>query len=101
MQVIGYVGVIAFALAWIPQSLDTVKAGRCGVNPVFLALAALGSFSLMAYAMLKGDSIFSFLNGLTTLGALVNLYYRLLPRSPRLAPPVCSVMRLRRARCEN
>ena len=81
MEYIGYIGVVAFALAWIPQSLETIKAGRCDVNPAFLGLAALGSFCLMDYAILRGDRIFSVLNGLTTLGAMVNFYYRLLPRT--------------------
>lgn len=77
---VGYLGLGAFALAWIPQSLDTVRAGRCGANAAFLGLAALGSFSLMAYALLLGDGVFASVNALTTLGALVNLYYKLYPR---------------------
>lgn len=78
---IGFVGVIAFALAWIPQSLDTIKAGRCEVNLAFLLLAALGSVSLMLYAFLKGDLVFSCVNGLTTVGALINVFYKLFPRT--------------------
>ncbi len=83
MEWIGYVGIAAFAMAWVPQSLETIKAGRCGANPAFLLLAALGSFSLMTYALLRHDPVFSVLNALTTLGALVNLFYRLLPRDSR------------------
>lgn len=80
-QWVGYVGLGAFALAWIPQSLETARAGHCGANAAFLGLAALGSFSLMAYALLQGDIVFSAVNALTTLGALVNLYYKLRPRA--------------------
>ncbi|MER3522722.1 MAG: hypothetical protein C4326_01300 [Ignavibacteria bacterium] len=83
MHWIGLVGVVAFALAWIPQSLETIKAGRCDVNMMFLLLAALGSFSLMMYAMLQGDPVFSIVNVLTTIGALVNLFYKLFPRHSR------------------
>lgn len=82
MQWIGYVGVIAFALAWIPQSIDTIRAGHCTVNGVFLALAAIGSASLMTYAFLMGDLVFSVVNALTTVGALVNIWYKLFPRTP-------------------
>lgn len=80
MDWIGFVGVIAFALAWIPQSIDTIRAGRCEVNLAFLLLAALGSFSLMTYALLQGDVVFSVVNGLTTIGAFVNTFYKLFPR---------------------
>ena len=80
MEWIGYVGIVAFALAWVPQSLETVRAGRCEVNLSFLLLAALGSFSLMTYAALRHDLVFSSLNALTTAGALVNVFYRLFPR---------------------
>ena len=46
----------------------------------FLLLGALGSGSLMCYALLHDDIVFSILNGLTTLGSLINLYYKLFPR---------------------
>ena len=82
MQWCALVGVAAFAVAWIPQSIETVKAGRCEVNPLFLLLSMTGSLALMLYALLKGDAVFSTVNGLTTLGALVNVYYRRFPRSP-------------------
>lgn len=80
MEWIGYVGMVAFALAWIPQSYDTIKAGRCEINLTFLLLAGLGSFSLMAYAALKSDTVFAAVNALTAAGALVNMYYKLKPR---------------------
>lgn len=83
MHWIGLVGVVAFALAWIPPSVETIKAGRCDVNVMFLLLATLGSLSLMMYALLQADPVFSIVNALTTIGALVNLFYKLFPRQPR------------------
>ncbi|MBI3297247.1 MAG: lipid-A-disaccharide synthase N-terminal domain-containing protein [Elusimicrobia bacterium] len=77
---VGYVGLVAFALAWIPQSLDTIRAGRCEVNRTFLALAGVGSLSLTIYALQQGDPVFATLNALTTLGAFINLCYSLFPR---------------------
>jgi len=78
---IGYTGVVALALAWIPQSRQTIRMGRCEVALGFLLLVSLGSGSLMMYAILKDDAVFSILNGLTTLGGLVNLFYKLFPRT--------------------
>jgi lipid-A-disaccharide synthase-like uncharacterized protein len=80
MQLIGYVGLTALALCWIPQSIETIKQGCCTVNLSFLVLSALGSFSLALYAISLGDPIFTILNCLTTLGAAINIYYKLLPR---------------------
>lgn len=84
MEWIGYLGVAAFALAWIPQCADTIKTGRCPVNLSFLVLAAIGSASLMTYAYLRRDPVFSALNAMTTAGALVNVFYRLAPRKELL-----------------
>ena len=80
MNALGYVGLAAFALAWLPQCWDTVRQGRCGANGAFLALSALGSLSLALYAWSRGDAVFSSLNALTTLGAAVNVFYSRFPR---------------------
>ena len=80
MEWIGYVGMVAFALAWIPQSYETIRAGRCEINLTFLLLAGLGSLSLTMYAVLKSDTVFAFVNALTTAGALINVLYKLKPR---------------------
>ncbi len=80
MQWIGYVGLIALVLCWIPQTIDTVKLGRCPVNLTFLLLSAFGSASLAVYALSLGNTVFTILNLLTITGALVNVYYKLFPR---------------------
>ncbi|HLE31964.1 MAG TPA: hypothetical protein VJB38_05075 [Bacteroidota bacterium] len=80
LQWLGYVGLVALVLCWIPQSLETIRLGRCPVNLSFLVLASLGSFSLAIYAFSLGDPVFTVLNVLTTLGAMLNLYYRIFPR---------------------
>ena len=85
--VVGYIGLVLFALAWIPQSWETVRAGRCGANRAFLVLSALGSFSLTVYAFLRGDAVFSSLNALTTVGALVNVYFSAFPRAAGTVQP--------------
>ena len=80
MEWIGYLGVTAFAFAWIPQCWDTVASGRCPVNRVFVGLAALGSVSMAVYAFWRGDVVFSMLNTLTAGGALINIFYSFFPR---------------------
>lgn len=85
MQWIGYVGLTALALCWIPQSIETIRQGRCTVNRTFLILSAIGSFSLAIYAMSLGDPVFTILNCLTTLGATINIYFKFLPRKTESA----------------
>ena len=79
-QWIGYVGLAALVLCWIPQSIETIKLGRCPVNFAFLVLSAAGSVSLAIYALSLGDPVFSVLNIITTAGAALNIYYKLFPR---------------------
>ena len=80
MQWIGYVGLAALALCWIPQSIETIKRGHCPVNLPFLILSSVGSCSLAIYAWSLGDPVFTVLNALTTLGAALNIFYKLFPR---------------------
>lgn len=83
MQWLGYAGLTALTLCWIPQSIDTIKSGRCPVNLTFLILSSLGSFILAVYALNLGDPVFTSLNILTTLSALLNIFYKLFPRKPQ------------------
>ncbi len=82
MELIGYAGLIALTLCWIPQSIDTIKLGRCPVNLLFLILSSTGSLCLVVYAVILGDPVFTILNVLTSFGALLNVYYKLFPRIP-------------------
>ncbi|MBM4169968.1 MAG: hypothetical protein FJ215_12560 [Ignavibacteria bacterium] len=82
MELVGYAGLIALTLCWIPQSIETIRLGHCPVNLIFLILSSFGSLCLVLYALFLGDPVFTLLNLLTTLGALLNMYYRLFPRIP-------------------
>lgn len=80
MQWLGYIGLTALALCWIPQSMETIRLGRCNVNFTFLILSAIGSSTLAVYALSINDTVFTILNALTTSGAMVNIYYKIFPR---------------------
>lgn len=81
MQWVGYVGLVALVLCWIPQSLETFKHGRCTVNREFLVLVLIGNISLAVYAWSIGDTVFTSLNTISTAGVLFNVYYKLFPRN--------------------
>ena len=78
---LGYLGLFLVAVCWLPQTIETIRAGRCGVNTLFLFLSAIGSVCLVVYAIGRDDLVFSVLNSLTAIGAIVNLYYKFSPRS--------------------
>ncbi|HTY00572.1 MAG TPA: lipid-A-disaccharide synthase N-terminal domain-containing protein [Bacteroidota bacterium] len=79
----GYLGLSFVVICWLPQTIETLRAGRCGANTLFLILSAIGSICLVVYAVGRNDLVFSLLNSLTAIGALVNLYYKFRPRSSR------------------
>lgn len=76
MQIFGYVGLLALAIGWVPQTLQTIKEKDCKINTKFLVLNFIGSFSLMLYAIILNDLIFSVLNFMTTIGAIINIIYK-------------------------
>lgn len=80
MEWLGYIGLTALALCWIPQSIETIRLGRCNVNFTFLVLSAIGSTTLAFYAFSINDTVFTILNALTTTGAMINIYYKVFPR---------------------
>lgn len=81
IEIIGYIGLAGVVICWVPQSVETIRAGRCLINLIFLILMVIGSICLTIYAIAKNDIVFSVLNSLTTIGALINLYYKFFPRS--------------------
>ena len=80
MEWVGYAGAIALTLSWLPQSLETVRSGTCSMNLQFLLLLLLGNVCLMTYAYFRHDPVFTALNAISTIGILVNLRFKILPR---------------------
>jgi MtN3 and saliva related transmembrane protein len=81
MQVIGFLGLLCIAGAWIPQTVKTIREKRCDIGMAFLTLYTIGSISLTVYAILNFDPIFLALNLLATVQSLINFYYKSFPKS--------------------
>jgi lipid-A-disaccharide synthase-like uncharacterized protein len=79
MNYIGIIGLLALAIGWIPQTVQTIREKRCNINLLFLILNLIGSISLVLYAVSLNDDIFTILNSMTSLGAFINLYYKIRP----------------------
>jgi uncharacterized protein with PQ loop repeat len=76
-MIIGYIGLIALAACWVPQTLQTIKEKDCKANMLFLILNFIGSVSLVLYAVILKDAVFSILNFMTSIGALINILYKI------------------------
>lgn len=79
MQLIGLLGLLCIAAAWIPQTVKTIREKRCDIGKSFLILYILGSISLTVYSILNFDAIFLALNLLATIQSIINFYYKLFP----------------------
>ena len=79
MQLIGLLGLLCIAAAWIPQTVKTIREKRCDIGKSFLILYILGSISLTVYSILNFDAIFLALNLLATVQSIINFYYKLFP----------------------
>ncbi len=79
-EIIGWAGFLLLVTAWVPQTIDTIKAGKTDVNIMFIVLYVVSSALLTIYAFLNNDYVFIALNGLLTVGSGINLFYKLNPR---------------------
>lgn len=80
IEVLGWIGFGILVSAWIPQTWDTIKAGRTPVNIAFIIMYFSSSLILAIYSVLVDDMVFTALNVLLTIGSGINMYYKLFPR---------------------
>ena len=80
IETLGWTGFAILIMAWIPQTIDTIKAGKTEINIAFILMYVTSSAILTIYSVLENDHVFIALNGLLTLGSGINLYYKLFPR---------------------
>ena len=62
-------------IAWVPQTLRTIRTKKVGIHPKFLWIYLLGSALLTIYAILIFDLVFILLNGTATSFSIINIYY--------------------------
>lgn len=80
VELLGWLGFGLLITAWVPQTLDTIKAGRTDMNMIFILLYVTSSLLLTIYSVLTVDYVFITLNALLTIGSGINLFYKLKPR---------------------
>ncbi|MBR2922383.1 MAG: PQ-loop repeat-containing protein [Alphaproteobacteria bacterium] len=58
IQIIGYIGSMAYALSGIPQAILSIKNGHSrGVSRGFAMLSVIGSSLSLIYALPRGDYV--------------------------------------------
>ncbi|MEQ9309630.1 MAG: lipid-A-disaccharide synthase N-terminal domain-containing protein [Balneolaceae bacterium] len=80
IEILGWTGFAILIMAWIPQTIDTIKAGRTDMNLAFILMYVVSSLLLTIYSLLENDHVFIALNALLTVGSGINLFYKLFPR---------------------
>ncbi len=70
---VGLAGMVLLVCAWVPQTWKAIKTRNVGVSKVFLVIYATASFLLTVYAIQEHDIIFTLLNALALLQALINI----------------------------
>ncbi|MEM4590024.1 MAG: lipid-A-disaccharide synthase N-terminal domain-containing protein [Candidatus Micrarchaeia archaeon] len=75
LELAGIIGMILIVLAWIPQTLKTIRTKRVGIEPMFLWFYLFGCTGLIIYSIYINDPIFIGLNSISLLLNLINVYY--------------------------
>lgn len=73
--IVGIFGMLCIVLAWIPQTIRTIKTKKVGMEEKFLWIYLLGSSFLTLYAMSIKDLIFFTLNSVAVIFDIINIYY--------------------------
>ncbi len=80
IDIFGYGGLIFLALCWIPQTIDTIKAGKVSIKKSFLVLYVIGSVLLLLQAIYIDNIPLILLNCFTTASSSINIFYGFYPR---------------------
>jgi lipid-A-disaccharide synthase-like uncharacterized protein len=75
LEIIGTIGLIAVACAWIPETIRTLRTKKSGLELKFNLVYVAGSLLLVAYSVGINDMIFILLNSFASVMSLINLYY--------------------------
>ncbi len=72
LEYIGFVGLILLVVAWIPETIKSLRSGQTA-KIEFLVLYFIGSILLTVHAIIIGDLVFIILNGLASVLSGLNV----------------------------
>jgi len=75
LELFGILGMLFVVLAWIPQTLRTIRIKKVGIEKKFLWLYLFGCLFLVIYSVYISDYVFLGLNSISFILNAINLYY--------------------------
>jgi uncharacterized protein with PQ loop repeat len=76
LEYIGILGLILIGIGWIPQIFEIIRTKNNNLNLRFNLLYAIGSLSLVFYAVYIKNAIFIILNSFALLMSSIGLFYK-------------------------
>jgi len=76
-MIIGIIGLMLLAVAWIPETIDILTKKKEKINWKFGVLYVLGSLALTIYSYQINDIIFLILNAFILVMSSISLVYSL------------------------
>ena len=76
-MIIGIIGLVLIATAWIPQIIKTIKEKESHVSIIFPILYSTGSIALVIHSIIINDLVFIVLNSVAGFMGLIGLFYAL------------------------
>jgi len=80
---LGIIGLVLILVAWLPDTIKSIRKSKVSTRIEFLILYAMGSFFLTLHAYNIKDIVFITLNALATTMALINLFAKIQYNSQR------------------
>ena len=76
-SLLGLAGMAMVVLAWIPQTIETVRRRHSGLSWQFDVLYVAGALALTYYSISVNDLVFTLLNSMAAYMAAIGLYYKI------------------------
>ena len=75
--IVGLAGAILIVIAWIPETIHTIRAKKSGLEIHFAVIYVIAAILLTIYSILILDFVFIFLNSIAAILGAINSYYTL------------------------
>ena len=72
--ILGIIGAIVLAIAWIPETLQIIRERESKLNPKFAVVYFVGTLLLFIYALSIKDIVFIIVNSVILTQVCISLY---------------------------
>ena len=75
ISLLGLLGALLIVVAWIPETIHTIRFRKSGLEIHFALIYVLASLLLTIYSIVIADLVFIILNASATVLGIINAYY--------------------------